>query len=192
MMNFRITSDRNEHDIHEIYEMLKEYNLNHRETSQNVPVGVFLEDASGGKLAGLTGESFGNWLCIQFLFVSESLSGQGIGSRLLDSVESEARQRGCKYAFVDFFSFQAPAFYKKTWIPRGFHPRRISIHRKKALLHERITLIQICGGNNEIHRSVDRNKGYREKQRVLSRCIGAVCGAGTISRANSDPDEHFA
>lgn len=64
MMNFRITSDGNEHDIHEIYEMLKEYNLNHRETSQNVPVGVFLEDASGGKLAGLTGESFGNWLCI--------------------------------------------------------------------------------------------------------------------------------
>lgn len=113
MTNFRITSDGNEHDIHEIYEMLKEYNLNHRETSQNVPVGVFLEDASGGKLAGLTGESFGNWLCIQFLFVSESLRGQGIGSRLLDSVESEARQRGCKYAFVDSFSFQAPTFYKK-------------------------------------------------------------------------------
>ena len=126
MMNFRITSDRNEHDIHEIYEMLKEYNLNHRETSQNTPVGVFLEDASGGKLAGLTGETFGNWLCIQFLFVSESLRGQGIGSRLLDAVESEARQRGCKYAFVDSFSFQAPAFYKNMDTER-FSPSK-NIH----------------------------------------------------------------
>lgn len=111
-MNFRITDDGNEHDVNEIHEMLKEYNLSHRETSQNVPVGVFLEGEMGRKLAGLTGETFGNWLCIHFLFVSEQLRGKGIGSKLLAAAESEARQRGCKYAFVDTFSFQAPEFYK--------------------------------------------------------------------------------
>ena len=110
---FRITDDGDERDINEIHEMLKEYNLNHREASTNVPIGVFLEDEGKRKLAGLTGETFGNWLCVRFLFVSEQLRGQGIGSKLLEAAEGEARQRGCKYAFVDTFSFQAPEFYKK-------------------------------------------------------------------------------
>ena len=86
-MNFRITDDVSEHDVNEIHGMLKEYNLAHREQS--------------------------NWLCIQFLFVSEQLREQGIGSKLLEAAKSEAKQRGCKYAFVDTFSFQAPIFYKK-------------------------------------------------------------------------------
>ena len=112
-MNFRITNDGNMRDIDEIHEMLKEYNLLHREASQNIPIGVFFEDENNRKLAGLTGETFGNWLWIRYLFVSEQLRGQGIGSKLLAAAEEEARQRGCKYAFVDTFSFQAPAFYKK-------------------------------------------------------------------------------
>ena len=112
-MNLRITDDGDERDVHEIHEMLKEYNRRHREASQSVPVGVFLENETGQKLAGLTGETFGNWLCIQYLFVSEQLRGQGIGSKLLEAAEAEAQKRGCKYAFVDTFSFQAPAFYEK-------------------------------------------------------------------------------
>jgi GNAT superfamily N-acetyltransferase len=95
-MNFRITDDGDARDIHEIYELLKAYNLSRREASQNVPIGVFLEDEAGRKLAGLTGETFGNWLCIQLLFVSEQLRGQGIGGKLLQAAEEEARKRGCK------------------------------------------------------------------------------------------------
>ena len=112
-LNFRITNDGNARDVQDIYEMLKEYNLKHREASRNVPIGVFFEDECNRKLAGLTGETFGNWLCIQFLFVSEQLRGKGIGGKLLEAAEEEARQRGCKYAFVDTFSLQAPEFYKK-------------------------------------------------------------------------------
>ena len=43
-MNFRITDDGDARDIHEIYGLLKAYNLSRREASQNVPIGVFLED----------------------------------------------------------------------------------------------------------------------------------------------------
>lgn len=116
----RITSDGAEKDIQEIHAMLKAYNLRHREPSDDVPIGVFYEDGSGKKLAGLTGETFGNWLCIKYLFVSETLRGQGIGRQLLQAAEAEAATRGCKYAFVDTFSFQAPEFYKKMGFQEVF------------------------------------------------------------------------
>lgn len=110
-INFRITNDGNEQDINDIFNMLKAFNLSNREESQNVPIGIFYEDDNGKKLAGLTGETFGNWLCIHYLFVEERLRKEGIGSELLLAAEREAKERGCKYAFVDTFSFQAPQFY---------------------------------------------------------------------------------
>jgi N-acetylglutamate synthase-like GNAT family acetyltransferase len=112
-MKIRITDDGNQSDIDDIHAMLKEYNLSHREASKNVPIGIFYEDENNKKLAGLTGETFGNWLCIRYLFVADQLRKMGIGSELLAAAEKEAKQRGCKYAFVDTFSFQAPEFYKK-------------------------------------------------------------------------------
>ena len=112
-IKLRITDDGDERDISEIHAMLKEYNLSKREPSKDVPIGIFYEDENNKKLAGLTGETFGNWLCIRYLFVAEQLRKEGIGSKLLAAAESEARKRGCKYAFVDTFSFQAPEFYKK-------------------------------------------------------------------------------
>ena len=83
-MKIRITNDGNEQDIADVFEMLKAYNLSKLETSDVVPVGVYYEDASGRKLAGLTGETFGNWLCIKYLVVDESLRGQGIGEAAQD------------------------------------------------------------------------------------------------------------
>ena len=112
-MNFRITKDGKQSDIDEIYEMLKSYNLSNREASENIPLGVYYEDESERKLAGLTGETFGNWLCINYLFVAENLRNKGIGTKIVLSAENEARKRNCKYVFVDTFSFQAPKFYEK-------------------------------------------------------------------------------
>ena len=117
---YRITDDGNEQDIADIYEMLKEYNLSNREQSENVPIGIFVEDENNRKMAGLTGETFGNWLCIQYLFVAEHLRREGVGSKLLKAAEQEALRRGCRYAFVDTFSFQAPMFYKKHGYKEAF------------------------------------------------------------------------
>ena len=111
-MNIRVTTSPTESDTDEIYVMLKEYDLAKREKSENVPLGIFIEE-DGRKLAGLTGEIFGNWLTIKYLFVDGSLRGQGVGRSLMERAETEAKARGAKYAFVDTFSFQAPGFYKK-------------------------------------------------------------------------------
>lgn len=109
----RVTKDVTEKDIAEIYNALHEYNMAHREAGVDQPIGIFYEDEAGVKLAGLTGETYGNWLCIKYLWVSEDVRGQGIGSRILKAAEEEALRRGCKYSFVDTFHFQAPGFYKK-------------------------------------------------------------------------------
>jgi GNAT superfamily N-acetyltransferase len=63
--------------------------------------------------AGLAGETYCGWLFIRYLWVSEGLRGQGIGRMLMGAGEEKALERGCHSAWVDTFSFQAPAFYRK-------------------------------------------------------------------------------
>lgn len=112
-MHMRTTENVTEQDILEIYSELKKYNLSRCEPSETIPIGVFLEDEKGRKQGGLTGETFGNWLCIRYLWIHENIRGQGIGSSILKAAEQEAKNRGCIYAFVDTFHFQAPDFYRK-------------------------------------------------------------------------------
>jgi len=50
---------------------------------------------------------------IEYLFVKEELRGQGIGSKLLEQAENEAKNRNCQFAFVNTYQFQAPDFYKR-------------------------------------------------------------------------------
>src|SRR3982751_3467006 len=51
------------------------------------------------------------WLYINSLWVDEIHRGSGLGRRLMGLIESEAVRRGCKYAYLNTMSFQAPGFY---------------------------------------------------------------------------------
>lgn len=117
-MEFIITDEIAEKDREEILHGLLEYNLSKIEDKNPKELGIYLEDSSGKKLAGLTGETHGNWFTVQFLWVAEELRNQQIGSSILEQAEIIAKERGCKYAFLDTFDFQAPEFYKK----HGYKP----------------------------------------------------------------------
>ena len=97
----------------EIGNLIRSYNRSKRETAESEPLNLYVEDEHGQLLAGLVAETFGNWLEIEYLFVKEDLRGQGIGSQLLQQAESEAKKRNCRFAFVNTYQFQAPAFYQK-------------------------------------------------------------------------------
>jgi ribosomal protein S18 acetylase RimI-like enzyme len=77
------------------------------------PVGFFLKNRRGEVLGGLTGDIWGGWLHVKFLWVSEAIRGQGHGSRLLDAAEAFAAERGAAAATLETHSFAAEGFYAK-------------------------------------------------------------------------------
>ena len=97
----------------ELANLVRAYNRSNRESSKSEPLNICLEDELGNLVAGMVAETFGNWLEIEYLYVSDDLRGQGIGSKILETAENESRNRGCKYSFVDTFNFQATKFYEK-------------------------------------------------------------------------------
>ena len=104
----------------EIGNLIRSYNRSKREAAESEPLNLYVEDDSGQLMAGLVAEIFGNWLENEYLFVKEDLRGQGIGSQLLQQAESEAKKRNCRFAFVNTYQFQAPAFYQKYGYKKVF------------------------------------------------------------------------
>ena len=116
-MTLELTDQIQENDQQAVYRGLLEYNLARIEDQHPQELGVYVRNESGEITAGLIGNTHGNWLTVKYLWVSESLRGQRIGSELLEAAEQTARERGCQYSFLDTFGFQAPEFYQK----HGYH-----------------------------------------------------------------------
>ncbi len=74
---------------------------------------VFLRDADENLVGGLIGSTYWQWLHVDVFWIHESYRGEGYGVSLLAAAEQEAVKRGCQYAHLDTFSFQAPEFYQK-------------------------------------------------------------------------------
>ncbi|MGG6098442.1 GNAT family N-acetyltransferase [Pantoea allii] len=112
-MQITVTDKVTSKDLDELRLGLNAHNSKFYDAALIQPLGLFICDPQGKKLAGLTGTTTGNWLRIDLLWVSHMLRGQGTGSRLVLAAEQEARQRGCRFAQVDTGSFQARPFYEK-------------------------------------------------------------------------------
>ena len=121
--SLRTTADVTPRDVEQIYNALHAYNMANKESCQEQALGVFLENESGDKLAGLTGTTYGNWLMIKYLFVSEKLRGQRLGSRILRQAEREAVKRAANMP-LSIPSSSKRRIFTARWAIRRFLCRR--------------------------------------------------------------------
>ena len=104
---------------------ISEFNWAQWEVSERLPLAVQIKDDAGQVIAGAAGRTFGNWLMLNTLWVSESHRGKDIGSTLLDAMEGAARARGCQSCLLDTLNFQAMPFYQKhgyqtQWVQENY------------------------------------------------------------------------
>ncbi|MBP2649528.1 MAG: GCN5-related N-acetyltransferase [Firmicutes bacterium] len=130
-MKFTMTDNPKEQDIQEIWEQLLKYNLSHLECKIVKPIAIFVTDENDSKIGGISGETHGNWLEIDYLWVDEKSRGAKVGSRLVRNVETEAQKRGCSYVFLNTFSFQAKDFYIKLGYKEVFTLEQYPITGKR-------------------------------------------------------------
>ena len=67
----------------------------------------------GRIVGGLVADTARGLLAIDMLWLAPGYRGRGLGSRLLQAAEREARARGCLVAWLDTFDFQARPFYER-------------------------------------------------------------------------------
>ena len=87
----------------------------------------FARDAAGAVVGGAVGRTWGGCCELQQLWVAPEWRKQGVATRLLQSFEQRAAERGCQTFYLETFSFQAPALYRAFGYEvrhelRGFAP----------------------------------------------------------------------
>ena len=114
---FVIETDPTPEQIQYLEDHLYEFNSDATGITDGVGLAIFVKDERDRIVAGICGHTWGGCCEIRQLWVEESRRRQGLGTRLLQAAEQEARRRHCRQMVLTTFSFQAPAFYTT----RGFH-----------------------------------------------------------------------
>src|SRR2546427_1426375 len=100
-------------DVQALWRNLYEFNV--AQTGQQGQfLSVFLRDDKGQIVGGAHGWTAFGWLHIDVLWLRENIRRKGLGRQVLQATEAEAKKRGCKFAELETFSFQALGFYQKN------------------------------------------------------------------------------
>lgn len=111
--SFTLADTVTEGDRQRIVDTLIAYNESKTGSSAYRPLAITLADENGKVVGGLLGATAYGWLLTQQLVVPEQARGKGVGTRLMNMAEKEARARGCHGAWLDTHGFQARGFYEK-------------------------------------------------------------------------------
>jgi GNAT superfamily N-acetyltransferase len=64
-------------------------------------------------VGGLLGRTSLGVLFVELFYLPKNLRGTGLGRRIVQQAEDEAKRRGCTNAVLFTISFQAPGFYER-------------------------------------------------------------------------------
>jgi GNAT superfamily N-acetyltransferase len=111
--SFRIEDEPIPADVRALEDGLYRYNVEQTGRGDGRWLAIFVRDAEGYIMAGLSGWTWAGWLKVNNLWVRHDLRRKGHGRELLKAAEAEAVARGCTRATLDTYSFQAPLFYQR-------------------------------------------------------------------------------
>ena len=125
MMPESYTFDMAVDEIREEYitNQLIAHNRANEPTSQTqfekAPIHIYIQNSEDETVGGLIGwtHRFQEWLEVTVIWVREQDRGQGLGRQLMELVETEAVNRGCRFARLATSDYQGPVFYEKL----GYH-----------------------------------------------------------------------
>lgn len=74
---------------------------------------IYAVDKNSRIIGGLCGDILGRSAGVDYVWVDEEKSRQGIGTQLFSQLETFAKSKNCDCIQVFTYKFQAPEFYKK-------------------------------------------------------------------------------
>ena len=113
-----VIDDVNRDDIRFLDERLYEFNMEASGHRDGRELAMFLRNDAGRIMAGLYGWTWGGTCFIDKLWIHKTWRGHGLGMRLMQTAETEARARGATQMVLGTHSFQAPDFYVKLGFER--------------------------------------------------------------------------
>lgn len=111
--NFAIEDHPTSEDVAILSRGLSAHSLPHTPSHGFQSIASFMRDDDGKIVGGVWGYINWNWLQVGLVWLSEELRGGGYGKQLLLALEDKTRERGCEFAHLDTFSYQARPFYEK-------------------------------------------------------------------------------
>lgn len=149
MYTFQIQVDyeMNEENTAAITRGLEEFNCPYFGHKKSISFALYLKDENnqivGGILAWM--EPGIQLLCIDTIWVAESLRNRGFGTQLMLAAENEGIKNGCTHAQLETLPFQAEEFYKKLGYYRigrieKFYGNHDAIYLRKQLIPSKESL----------------------------------------------------
>jgi GNAT superfamily N-acetyltransferase len=111
--DLRLEDQPDPRDVAFLDDQINAYNIATTGIDDWRALAIFVRGASGQIVAGISGGTWAGYLEVKDLWVHADLRGQGLGRRLLEAAEREARARGCGQVLLDTHDFQAIEFYKR-------------------------------------------------------------------------------
>ncbi len=133
-----LTDEPNVADVNLVESRLVDYNEARSLPYDRVPLCIFMKDAEGRTVGGVTGYTNWGWLYLDCFWLPEDLRQGGWGGRILELAEQEAIRRGCAQARLYTYTFQARGFYERHGYVEfgqldGYPPGASQIWMRKSL-----------------------------------------------------------
>lgn len=112
-VTIRATAEPSEAERSAVLTALRQFTRETVPALDNQDFAALVVDPAGDVIGGLVASSRWGGFHVEMVALPPALRGKGIGSRLLDLAEQEARRRNCYHMLLDTQAFQAKSFYER-------------------------------------------------------------------------------